>query len=395
MFNKIFKTSSKKFHSFAIADFGKDYVKLIVTYYHLSTFYVVFNQKLSKTTHGRFWFRSWRGSLLNKLIKQANQELGIVLKNISYNFPTDSIQIKLDYTYYHRFSKPTILRPKHLDLLMRDLLKTAYQTKHTQYLNFSFQPQSYFLPDKQKKFDHLPQNTLISSFNICGILYQIDWRTLADYVDIFRTLKVKPNKPVLLPYAIYVNALLLFKKPQVVIHYWTNNKVTLFYFENHIYLKQTSFNFGLQTLFSQIAQKFDISYEDSASYFFNLIQLGKHHLSDFEKILLTKKPRLKIHYEAIIDLCVEFFQKSYQTLLNYTTKEWKLDEHKISILLVGKITLVNQIIACLQKVAPHIDLITFNSNFIGLTDYEDNFLIGNAYYEHLQKKIQDEKSQSD
>ncbi len=385
MFN--FPALNSKLDFFAVAKFGNKEVKLLVAYYHLSTFYVVFNQKLVKNDHIFYWFRPWQTVLLNRLITNANRLLGLSIKSISYNFPTDSIKIRLDYSYYHRFPRPIKLNFTHLNNIMRDVLSSWKQKD--KYLNFSFQPQTYFLPDKQERSEQFPANTLVSNLQVSGVLYQVDWKVLSTYLKIFRFLKAKPTKPVLLPYAIYVGNLLFFPTSKVVILHWEEEKTTLFYFEKHVYLKQKTFPFGFGTLFHDLANKFRISREDAKNYFFHVIQI--RNLSDFEASLFHRKPRLKTHYEDVVNHCNQFLKKHFRLLLKFFHQDWKLTSREFSLLLSGKLTLVNQIQACFQTLAPKLIIKTLDNNFVGLDDYEDNFLIGNAYYHHLQNKIQNEK----
>lgn len=386
MFN--LSASNSKIDFFAVAKFGSNEVKLLVAYYHLSTFYVVFNQKLIKNDHAFYWFRPWQAVLLNRLIRKANRLLGAPIKFISYNFPVDSIKIRLDYSYYHRFHQPIKLNFTHLNKLMRDVL-TSWKHKN-KYLNFSFQPQAYYLPDKQERSNQFPANALVTNLQVNGVLYQADWQVLSNYLKIFRWLNAKPIKPVLLPYAIYVGYLLFFQTPKVVILHWEENKISLFYFENHVYLKQKIFSYGFATLFDELAEKFTISREDAENYFYHVIQI--RNLSDFEATLFHRKPRLKTHYEEVVKHCNQFLKKHFRILLKFLHQDWKLINRDFSLLLSGQLTSVNQIQVCFQTLAPKLVIKTLDNNFVGLDEYDDNFLIGNAYYHHLQQKMQKENA---
>ena len=373
---------------FAVAKFGETAVQLLVAYYYLSTFYVVFNQKLFKQDQGFYWFRPWQAVLLNRLLKQANRLLGTSIKFVSYNFPTDSIKIRLDYSYYHRFERPLKLNFSHFNTLMRDVL-TNWKHKD-QYLNFSFHPQTYYLPEKQERTPVFPTNTIVSNLQITGVLYQVEWKVLSKYLNIFRFLNAKPIKPVLFPYAVYVGYLPFFQTSKVVILDWKANTSKLFYFQNHVYLKQKKFASGFEVLFDELAIKFDISREDAENYFFHVIQI--RDLSAFESALFKRKPRLKAHYEDVVKHCNQFLKKHFRIFLKFIHQDWKLLNREFTLLLTGKLTAVNTIKVFFEAIAPKLTIKIFDNHFVGLTTYEDNFLIGNAYYQHLQMKIQNEKS---
>ena len=386
MFKQFLTSKKDQLEFFAIADITTEYVKLIVVYYYLSAFYVIFNQRFTKPTKMIFWSTSWQGIYLKNLIKKAEQELGITLKTINYNLPTEQLRIKNAHTYYHRFSQPQLLTPQDLNTLTNRILTSKWNRDG--YLNFSFHPQTYFQPDKQITTTVPPFDDYIAGLQVKGVLYQINWRILNQYLEVFRFLKHKPDKPVLLPYAIYVNAVLLFKSKTVLILLWTDQSAQLFLFQDHVFVQQHAFDASLQKLFLQLAEKFNISYETATRYFYHTIQLQDTNLSAFDKLILQKEPRLQRHYQQFVDICTTFLQQKFALIMNFCAKNWQLKPEDTHLLLVGKLTQVSYMRQCLMQQFPQINLKLLINNFVGLNDYRDHFLIGNAYYQHLQKKMQ-------
>lgn len=108
--------------------------------------------------------------------------------------------------------------------------------------------------------------------------------------------------------------------------------------------------------------------------------------------MFHRKPRLKTHYEEVVKHCNQFLKKHFRILLKFLHQDWKLINRDFSLLLSGQLTSVNQIQVCFQTLAPKLVIKTLDNNFVGLDEYDDNFLIGNAYYHHLQQKMQKENA---
>ena len=331
-----------KKETYAIVDIQDQYLSLIVTFYQNSQFYILFNERIyhNHNQGSKSFSKIFKqGKIFNNLIKQAEKELKISLKNISYNLPIKNIKI-IPHEYFYKFSEPTLFNERILNNINEEFLK-SYQRKK-QYQNFLFKINKYILLDQKESFSKPPFQRILSSIKISGFLYQAEWKQIYKYSEIFKITKKQPFRPILLPYAIYINILFSERTKKTVLVMWNEDKIQVFIFEKKIFTHVFEIKKELNLLLNQIINKLNVDKEDIKKYLYNQFIIE-------EKLILNTKDTTIFVFGDVTK--ISGFNDYIQTI----QKKWKW---KVQI-----------------------------NHFTGLKSSEDAYLIGNAYYHHLQNKL--------
>lgn len=371
---------------FSVVDFQKDYVGLIVCIYEFSQFYILFNEKKYNHDLKETIFLNYRKTtkFLKILIKKAEEELNFKIKKLFYNIDVNKLIIK-KHEYFHVFSKPKKITEQDLEKLNKYFLKNIQKIENKEII-FS-KINKYFLIDSNEIFVSIPMDKTINSIKLEGLVYYEDWQILFFYKNVFKKIKIEVLPPLLLPYAIYISLLFTKKNKNVIILNWKETGIQIFKFENRnlvdfLYLKN-----GINVFFEKIFNKFQYETHDVREYLYQIINLSKEENKIFDlyfelhdKKIKEIQDNLKFYFKEYVksvfsEISEKFFQK-------------KENENKDSVFfIVNEITNISGIHEFVQEVLKDFELKKHNPLFIGIKNYKDSFLIGNAYYHHLKNKI--------
>ncbi len=379
------KSNSLNFKEiYAIADFQPQYVSLFICIYQESQFFVIFNERWPVN----FFNDSQKivikkcSFLLRQLIKKAEQELNTKIKKVSYNLDSNNIKIQKHF-YIHQFSKTVALQQKDMNMVydgfktnLRDDLYQIFLSKIT----------NFHLLDQDKMTAFPPLGEVTKSIKLEGLHYKVHRENIAFYLKIFEQAKITPFRPVLLPYAIFIGLFnsLKVKKSAVII--WNENKWQLYYFVNKVFVKQFFFRKSLSYLIEKIHKKFHYKKEDVRKYLFNFLSINKIEKNIFEALGLHNKSLLDKHEEIRV-LVDQYFAQVFDEMIFLMKDKMGVNVNDVSFNITGDVMKISNLEEYLKKMYPKLNLKINFQNFVGIKDFRDVFLIGNAYYHHLENKL--------
>ena len=373
---------------YAISDLNDQYIALIVTIYQDSQFYIIFNQRkylpVSKKSKGLDLLIK-KGKLLRELVKEAEKELNFKIQKISYNLPVDKIKI-VPHSHFYQFRQPTILTPKKLKEVNNKFLKD-YE-KDSDYQNFLFRINQYGLLDEKEVWQKPPYGRVVGSIKIAGHLYQVEWKQLYQYLQIFKTARIKQFRPIILPYAVHVNLNFMEKTKNSILVWWNNENCQVFVFTDKVFVKSLTLKKGIKEPITQISEKMHQDPAETESYLHNLLSLNSQSVFDQFKLFTNlEKKELQQVRKNIFQTMTSFIEATIREIEFVIEEKLQLVHQQNAIFVFGEITKISGIEDYLTKLETKYDWKIHNHNFIGLKDSSDLFLIGNAYYQHLQKKL--------
>ena len=397
---KIDKNWSLNKEIYAIADLNDEYIALVVAVYQDSQFYIVFNERrvLPKSTEveNDLKFLTEKGKLLEKLVKKAQTSLNLKISEVSYNLPVDQIKIT-PQSHFYQFQKPVIFTPQILKETNNKFLK-SYE-KDNEYQNFLFRINQYGLLDERKLLTKPPYGQVVGSIKISGHLYQVKWKQLYRYLQIFKTAKVKQFRPIMLPYAIHVNLNFLEKTKNSILVWWNKNNCQIFVFTNKVLTQCLTLPKGLKEPIDKISEKINQDRTETENYLYNLLNLNdKTILDQFKLFTHLEKKELQEIRKNIFQIITNFIENTVKEIEFIIEEKLKLVYQKNTIFVFGQMTEISGLEEYLKKLETKSEWKIHNNTFIGLKDGNDLFLIGNAYYQHLQKKLlynQDKETQKE
>lgn len=375
---------------YSITNLTDEYVSLIVAVYQNSQFTIIFNQRLyldHNLKSDAFKKLGLKGKLLAQLIQKAQKQLKFTLNNISYNLPIEKLKI-VPHEYFYKFPQPTLFNQVSLRMIHDKFLKNYEKEKD--YQNFLFKINQYILLDEKLILTKPPFNQTISSIKIKGYLYQIWWKQLYEYMEIFRNAKVKQHKPILLPYAMYINLLFSQRTNNLVLILWNNKQIQLFAFENKIFTQYTTLDEGLDHLIDQISYRLNADRADVKHYLFSLFHFNEKKDKTNQKLnflIDLQSKQFKQMREEIFSDIEGFFRKIVDKMQILIQEKLFLEQQQTAVFVLGKVTQIGGFNDFIQSINKQNMWKVYDEHFVGLKDYQDLFLIGNAYYQHLQNKV--------
>lgn len=383
----------KKKEIYAVVGFEKKYLSLLVTVYIDSQFYILFNERFYYLEK-KYWEEeknlSQKGKILAKLIKKAEKHLHLKITSVSYNLPINDLKI-LPHSYFYQFNKPTILTPEKLAVINKKFLNQDNNFQKD-YQNFLFKINQYILLDQKEILTKPPLNRIISSIKISGYLYQVYWKKIYHYQKIFKKAGLIQNNPILLPYAMHISLFFREKNANLIIVNWNEDEIQIFYFQNKIFTKYLTIAKSLKEFIEEISNEFNYEPEECKNYLFNLFNFHENMLiNKLDFFVKNHNPKLEKINKGFYSRVRNFLKKALNEINFVLETKWYVPLSKSNVYLVGKITEISGLEKFVQNLMKNEQWKVSASDFIGTKDQNDIFLIGNAYYSHLQKKLLQQK----
>lgn len=373
---------------YSVTSLNDRYVALIVAVYQDSQFYIVFNERkplLIDQKEDNLQTLVKKGKLLTQLIKSAEKNLNFKIKEVSYNLPVDEIKIAT-HSHFYQFRQPTVLTPNILKEVNNKFLKN-YE-KDNDYQNFLFRVNQYSLLDQKEIWTKPPYGKTVGSIKIAGHLYQVKWKQLYQYLQIFKTARVKQFRPIMLPYAIHVNLNFLEKTKNSILVWWNNEDCQIFVFIDKVFVQCLTLKKGIKEPINQISEEINQDQIQTENYLHNLLSLNNETvLDEFKSVVNLEKKALQQVRKNIFQTMTTYIENTVREIEFIIEEKLKLVYQENTVFVLGKITDISGIEQYLAKLETKYNWKVHGNNFIGLKDSDDLFLIGNAYYQHLQKKL--------
>ena len=293
----------------------------------------------------------------------------------------------IPHEYFYKFSEPTLFNERILNNINEEFLK-SYQRKK-QYQNFLFKINKYILLDQKESFSKPPFQRILSSIKISGFLYQAEWKQIYKYSEIFKITKKQPFRPILLPYAIYINILFSERTKKTVLVMWNEDKIQVFIFEKKIFTHVFEIKKELNLLLNQIINKLNVDKEDIKKYLYNLFNLNEINQNDQKLKFLNdlQGKQLKNIRQTITEKIINYLDKVVDEIQFIIEEKLILNTKDTTIFVFGDVTKISGFNDYIQTIQKKWKWKVQINHFTGLKSSEDAYLIGNAYYHHLQNKL--------